>query len=87
MSGKIFSVASVALAVYAWVSGMFNKLLVLADSLVAMSFGSGPDFTPLTFVNYFFPLDLCLSFLAAWLGVFVAAAALRIVKSFIPSIA
>lgn len=57
------------------------------DALTLPTFGSvGLDVAPLALMNYFIPLDIAIIQFVAWLALWLVCVAIRIVKSWIPTI-
>lgn len=82
----MFAVAAFALAFAGFLAAMWSRLFAALDTLVLPTLSSA-DFSPFGLVNYVFPLDTLLTMLAAMGAVKVIAATIRIIKSFIPTIA
>lgn len=64
-------------------SALFSKI----DAIVVPPMGGNPGVQALGFVNYCFPLDTLCTYLAAYMTLRSAMVAIRIIKSFVPSIA
>lgn len=83
---SVLAVGTVALGVNSYMQTLWTELFQKVDGIAASSFGNA-DFSPCGFINYCFPLDTLCTFLSAYCVLTVVCAAVRIVKSFIPSIA
>jgi hypothetical protein len=81
--GGIFAVL---IGVWGFGKGLISELIVKMDALAVGATGNA-DFTPLGFVNYIFPLDTLLSHVAILSALVLASALVRIIKSFVPTIA
>lgn len=82
----LFLVLVSMLAVFNWVKDMWTMLIAKLALMTTFS-SAGLNFSGIGLINTFFPLTETLSLLTAYLGVLLIAAAIRIVKSFVPSIA
>lgn len=78
-------VGSVALAINNYINELWAELFARVDAMAVGATGMA-DFSPLGMVNYIFPLDTVLTFLTAYATLRAACAAIRVVKSFIPTI-
>ncbi len=76
-----------AVAVFAWFSELWDNLFAQVDALVLTALPDGVDFSPLALMNYILPLDLLLSYIVAYGALYVVASVIRMIKSFIPTIA
>ena len=65
---------------------LWGQLFAKVDTLAAGTFGAA-DFSPCGLLNYVFPLDTLCTLISAYAAVVLVCAAIRIIKSFIPSIA
>lgn len=74
-------------AIYAGASGLIEKMIIAIDSLVVSTGGGTADFRPLAFANFVFPLSETIALLIGWIALYLAAATVRIIKSFIPTVA
>ncbi len=86
----IAGLASVFTFGYLSSSDMMADLVVRIDTLVSVVSGLGTgavDFRPLAFVNFVFPLTEFCGLLLGYLSLLAASSVVRIVKSFIPTIA
>ena len=77
---------TVALAVLQYFNGLWAALFAKTDTMVAGTAGTA-DFSALGLINYVFPLDTVCTFISAYAGVRLLCATIRIIKSFIPTIA
>lgn len=83
---SIFLVTTTLIAVFTWMQQQWALLVTKLAVMTAIS-TDAINFSGVGLINTFFPLTECLSFLTAYLGLLGVAAVIRIVKSFIPSIA
>jgi len=82
------TVAGVSLwTVFDWINDQMALLLTKMDALTAGSFAGSLNVAPFGLMNTFVPLSEALSYFAAFLGVLGACAVIRIVKSFVPTVA
>jgi len=70
-----------------WLNQQWTVLLVKIDALSAASFSGTLSFEPMALVNTFMPLTEGLSYLTAWIGILGVCTVIRIIKSFVPTIA
>jgi hypothetical protein len=73
-------------ALFNFFNSMWAELVAKLAYLVLPNYTAGLVVEGLSFLNYFFPLEEFFSFFSVYLGLFVVCAAIRIVKSFIPTI-
>ena len=78
---------SVFLAVNTYINALWAELFAKLDNVVGASTGGTSDFSPLGMINYVFPLDSVLTFLIALMAMKATCGIVRIIKSFIPTIA
>lgn len=83
---RLGALLSIGLSIFTEVKNLWSSLFTRIDSLAVVATGNA-DFTPLSFLNYIFPFEELLTITAAWLSLYVLCAAIRIIKSFIPTIA
>ena len=74
-------------ALFNWVSAEWALMLTKIDLLAQQNFGGTLPISPLGFLDTFIPLTETLSLFTIWLGVLALASTIRIIKSFIPTIA
>jgi hypothetical protein len=77
---------SLILGVNTYAKEMWDALFARIDAL-AVGVVQGLDLSPLATMNYFLPLDLICSYLVAYLALRLACVAIRVIKSFIPTVA
>lgn len=65
---------------------LWGRLFAYVDAIVGRAAGTS-DFSGLSFINYVVPLDTMCDLLVWYAGLRLACAAVRIIKSFIPTIA
>jgi len=80
------------LIVYNNVLGIMDVAKALTESIMAQSNPGVGSVTALavsgySLVNYVVPLDLCLALFLLWMPFFLMAASIRLVKSFVPTVA
>ena len=83
----VFTSSTAALSVWALFQSMWTTVIARIDTLIISSSGGSVDFSPLGMVNYIFPLTELLNFIVAYAGIRLTCAAIRIIKSFVPTIA
>ena len=83
----ILAGGSLLLALNSYVNSLWAGLFSRVDQLVKPSISFAGDISPLALANYVFPLDTTLSLISAYGVLTVLCASIRIVKSFIPTIA
>ena len=83
----ILAVSTVGLTLYSFLSAVWVNLFAEIDSLVLPSMPTGVDFSPLGLLNYVFPVDTLCTYVTALLALKLACTGIRIVKSFIPTVA
>jgi len=83
----ILALGAVIVAVVDYVNSLWAELFAKIDALVMPVLGEGANFSALGFVNYVFPLDTVLTMVLAYGALRLVCAGIRIIKSFIPSIA
>lgn len=74
-------------SVYALASELWAQLFARIDALIMPALGGTANFAPLSLVNYVFPLDTVLELVIAYAGLRVACTIIRIIKSFVPTVA
>lgn len=82
----VLGIGSVALAINAYANQLWAELFLKVDTLAAGTFGE-VNLSPCAFINYVFPLDTACTLLSAYAALVAICATIRIIKSFIPSIA
>ena len=85
-TAAIGAVVTLGFAIFQIGQTLWLELFSRMDHLTATTLGQ-VDFSPLAFANYCLPLDDFLTLLSGWAVLFVVAAGVRIIKSFIPTIA
>lgn len=81
------ALATVLLAFLSSINERWAQLFLSVDALVIPVFQEVADFSPLGLVNYCFPLDTVLSMIVAIAALKTACAAIRVLKSFVPTVA
>lgn len=74
-------------SLFNWLNSQWTLMLAKIDILAGSSFSGSISVSPAGLLNTFIPLTEALSFFSLFLTILVAAAVVRIVKSFIPTIA
>jgi hypothetical protein len=72
---------------FTWINSQWTVLLAKMDMMTQANFAGVLSLSPIGLINTFFPLSETLTFFSAWLGLVVVASTIRIVKSFIPTVA
>lgn len=72
---------------YVWVNDQWLRMIDYIDAVVVPSYGGSLSIAPLGLLDTFIPLHETLTFFTAWLALLAVCAAVRIVKSFIPTVA
>lgn len=70
-----------------YVNALWADLFARCDGLIAEATGGAIDFSVMGLANACFPLDTMLSLLVSYASVRLICAIIRIIKSFIPTIA
>lgn len=84
----LFLVGSGALAFFNWLNAIWAALFSRIDAAASPAMLSlGVDVQPLSFLNYVVPLDTLLTLLTAYFAFKGVSALIRIIKSFVPTIA
>jgi len=87
---NVGSLVTLVLAIFAKASGLLDALIVRMDTMISVMgnlAGGGADFRPLSFVNFVFPFSEFLGLLVGYLALLAVSVVIRIIKSFIPTIA
>lgn len=66
---------------------LWNNLFAKIDAMITPNLPSGFDLSPLALMNYIVPFDTMLTYTTALFGLYVVCVIIRIVKSFIPTVA
>lgn len=82
---RTMSILTVVTSIYVAVSGHIDALIIAIDSLVVSSSGT-LDLRPLAFANYVFPLAEAITLVIGYLALMAAAATIRIIKSWLPTV-
>lgn len=69
-----------------WLNTMWADLFARVDMYTAPLMEGVADFSPLALANYMIPLDTALNLTVLYAGVRLTTVAIRIVKSFVPTI-
>lgn len=85
--GSLMLITSTLGALFSWVNGLWGDLLARMGALAQANFAGSLNFDPVGLVDTFLPLHETLSLLSIYLTIIGTAAVIRIVKSFIPTIA
>jgi len=83
---RIGASGAVILGLWNFGRDLFRTLIGSLDQIAVGALGNA-DFTPLSFANYLFPIDDLLMHLTILMALTTVCALIRIIKSFIPSIA
>lgn len=75
------------LTVLKWVNTWVSELLVKMDLLVHVAFSGTLGVHPFGLIDTFVPLHETMSLCIDWLAILAIAGLVRVIKSFIPSIA
>lgn len=78
--------AAVVTMIFGYMTVLWNEMFARIDALILQASVGPLDFSPLSFLNYIFPIDDVLTCLTAYAALRVLCAAIRIIKSFIPTI-
>lgn len=76
-----------AVALVDYVNSLWTDLFARCDALISDATGGAIDFSVMGLANACFPLDSMLSMLVAYGTLRLLCAAIRIIKSFVPTIA
>lgn len=87
----VFTGLSVAvptvIAVFIFIESQVTEMMARIDSMPAVASLGPVSFGPLGLIDHFFPLSETITMFIAWITVFLIAVGIRMVKSFIPTIA
>jgi len=83
----IVGTAAAITAMFSYFNTVWANLFARLDALVGPSLSGGADLSPLGLVNTFIPLSEMLTFLVAYIAVYLTASAIRMVKAFVPTVA
>lgn len=83
---KVLGASLLFIGFFTYFNNMWANLFARIDALVVPA-SIAADFTPLSLVNYVFPLDTVCSYISAYLTFRLACVGIRVVKSMIPTIA
>jgi len=72
---------------FTFVHSQVVELMTRIDTMPTITSGGAISFSPLGLVDHFFPLSETITLFTAWLGVLLIASGIRIVKSFVPTLA
>lgn len=72
---------------FQWLNDEWAVMVARIDTLAHASFAGTLDISPCALIDTFLPLHEGLTFFSAFLGVLGVATGIRIVKSFIPTLA
>jgi len=74
---------------FRWLNAQYTTLISRLDALIMPSGVSGAsiDLQPLGFINTFVPLSEAIAFFTAWVALLLICVGIRIVKSFVPTVA
>jgi len=84
---SLFTATTSVLAGFTWINNHIAALMDKLDLLAQTSFSGTLNISPLGFVNTFVPLNEALTFFSAYLAVLTLCATIRIIKSFVPTVA
>lgn len=79
-------IATFVIPFIAYTNTLWDGLFARIDGLVQVATGNA-DFSPLGLINYCFPLNVLLDYVIAYAALRTTCAAIRIIKSFVPSVA
>jgi hypothetical protein len=83
----IFLVVTTLATAFQWLNSQWGVMIAKIDAMSVSAFGGSLDVSPLGLLNTFIPLVETLSLFSAWVAVLLLAASVRIVKSFVPTVA
>ena len=87
MVATILTGIGVGMAVWNFFKSLWVELFARGDALAVASMPSGVDFSPLGLANYVFPLDTLCSYIVTLGALKVVCVGIRVIKSFVPTIA
>ena len=82
-----FTVTTALVTVWNLFTTMWGSLFAKIDAMVVGASSGSLSFSPLGLIDYIFPMTELLNFIVAYAGIRLACASVRIVKSFVPTIA
>jgi uncharacterized membrane protein len=83
----VLAVGTVAITINDFFNVLWAQLFAKIDALSSGVTGTNADFSACGFLNYVFPLDTVCTLMSAYAVLTLSCATIRIIKSFIPSIA
>jgi len=83
----IFTAGVTIITVFTWINTQIATYIAKLDLLIVTSFGGTLNIAPIGLLNTFIPLTEAIAYFGAFLAVLGTCAAVRIVKSFIPTVA
>lgn len=84
---SLFTAVTALVTVWNLFTTMWASMFAKIDAMVVGAAGGSLSFSPLGLIDYIFPLTEMLNFIVAYAGIRLACASVRIVKSFVPTIA
>lgn len=83
----IGSASLAAVSAFTWANSKWAELITRIDAMTVSSFAGVLNVSPLGFVNTFVPLQEALTYFTAWVALLGVCTTIRIVKSFVPTVA
>lgn len=66
---------------------LIAEMMTRIDALVVSALPSGVSFAPMGLIDTIVPLHEAIEFFSAWCALYLACAAIRIIKSWVPTVA
>ena len=82
----VLGAATLFAGFFTYFNDLWSDLFTKIDALVVPA-GAAADFSPLSMANYYFPLDTVCTYIASYLTFIAACTVIRVIKSFIPTVA
>ena len=84
---KLITLSVVMLSFWSFLREAWGSLFAKIDALVIPALPGGADFSPLGLCNYVFPLDTMLTYCVSLMALKLVCSGIRVVKSFVPTVA
>jgi len=84
---SLFTATTTVLAAFTWINDHVAQLMSRVDSLTVGSFAGTLAVSPLGFLNTFIPVAEAITYFTGYLAVLALCATIRIIKSFVPTVA
>jgi len=82
----MLGVCSLVLALNTYTQTLWANVFSRVDAMAAFTIGYSYDISPLSLVNYVFPLDTMFTFITAYCAARLVLVVVRIIKAWIPTV-